>query len=625
MSQESKKIQPPEMNADISREAALSDPMAWPQKYRLNPRQRGLSFKFTRDINYNGISYEVPLLYQNEIYGVLTNIKNLFLAIQKPRQSRISEFCVNSAFFLCDKFPGFTLLYVFPDDTAGRRFLIKRIDEPINDSDYLSFMVSSIGAENQYRAKRKGAVDSLDIKKMGLSWFYMLASKSKGASRSPDADAIIFDEYDIHDMEKEESFLSTMDDSIHRMKFYVSTPTEPEFGIELRYKTTSMGLWIINCGACFHDFEMNSEYFFGDGIKKLDASREADRAERIYVCPNCGEEITPMDKQVRGRWVHQAPAMKNYNRIGFKFSNLILPHITADTAWQDYKDFVIKPGGLKRFHNEKLGESKSDDERSARFSREIMLKCSDSSIGWTEQAHGTFMGVDWGKDTHVVIWKHYSGKLRLLNFFVFKHDPKPLADAMKVAKLIVQFNPSVLVTDYGGGQEQNKYMYERFSSIMFMAVNKVTLKDMNPVWERSVSRVYYELVTAYSTYARWYPSEMIELPRHDEKLELFIQHHTNSVLVSPNERKVPEGVLVLVGKDEHQEVGHTGPIHLLSASLFGWLQCMGLGNKEMHFSDAPQKAAVSESPSPYIDRLPKNIQNKLRKRTDLSGTTIWRP
>lgn len=252
-----------------------------------------------------------------------------------------------------------------------------------------------------------------------------------------------------------------------------------------------------------------------------------------------------------------------------------------------------------------------------------MLKCVNSSLGWVEQAHGTMMGVDWGKETHVVIWKHYKDKLRLLNFHVFPHETKPLENAKKVAKLIPQYNPSVLVTDYGGGQEQNKYMYERFSQFMFMAINKPTLKDMNPQWDKSVRRVYYELITSYSTYARWYPAEMIELPQYDEKLELFIKQHTNSVLIYPNERKVPEGVLEIMGKAEPQTVGHTGPIHLLSASLFGWLDCMGLGKTEMHFSDAPKEDNNFGSLYSGVDTTSKNIQNK--KRNDLSGVTIWRP
>lgn len=627
MVQEVKKVQAPQMNESISREEALDNPMRWAEKYRLNPRQRLREFKFSRPISYDGKSYDVPLSYQDEIYGCLGNLKNLFLAIQKPRQSRISEFCINASFYLCDKYPGFTLVYIFPDDKSGRRFLIKRIDEPINDSDYLSFMVSSVLSENKYRSRNKGAVDSLDIKKMGLSWLYMLASQSKGASRSPDADMAIFDEYDIHDMEKEESFLSTMDDSDHRAKVYVSTPTEPNFGIELRYKATSMAKWMINCSSCYQDFEMNSEYFFNDGVKVLGYERESDLAERIFVCPHCGEELTPHDKQACGRWVHQQPAMKRYNRIGFNFSNLILPHMTADTAWQDYLDFTVKPGGRKKFFNEKLGEPQTDDEKSARFNREIMLKCQNQSLGWVEQSTGgTLMGVDWGKETHVVIWKYYEGKLRLLNFFVFPHDPKPLADAKKVARLIPQFNPSVMITDYGGGQEQNKYMYERFSSFMFMAINNPRLRDMNPQWDKKTRRVYYELITSYSTYARWYPSGLIELPHLDEKLELFIQHHTNSVLINPNERNVPEGVLVVVGRDMPQTVGHTGPIHILSASIFGWLQCMGLGQKEMHFSDAPKDEESGERIYSMVDRIGQTNQNRYnRKANDSSGVTIWRP
>ena len=613
-----------EMNPHIKREDTLKNSRLWSVKYRVHPKDDRLPFAFEREIAVNrlGVVKTIPLKYLDDIYGTLHNLKNLYEVIEKPRQCQISEFLVNATFFICDTIRGVTVLYILQDEKTGRKFCIRRIDQPIKDSDYLRQLIVDGGKSKNTRKKE---IDSLSMKKLRDAWFYMLHSTSDSASRSPDGDVIIFDELDKHKHENETSFRSTVDNSDIQAMFWVSTPTIPDYGVDQKYKSTSMGEWNVNCSSCFEDFTMDSVYFFGEGVKVLPETRWYDNARRIYICPHCGVEIKPEDKQLNGRFVHKVPELLKENRIGFKFSNLILPHVTADVAWKQYRECLLEPGGRKTYLNEKLGEATLSEDTTAHFNREVMLNCVVKEYGWVESSHGVLIGVDWGKDTHVAIWKRIEDHIRLLNVFIFPSDPKPLANARKVVELFTRYTPSRVVCDFGAGQEQNKYMAECLKEAFYAAVNSEALKDMNPKWNEKTRMVNYDLVTVYTSYAYWYAAKLVQLPHYDPKLELFIQHHINSMLLDPNEKPAEEKSIEHLHKVERimpKQLAKKGPIHLLSAALFGFIECMGKNTEDFSFSELPEGLEMPENFDP--DKSVKFTMD-YKDLAHIGGSRIWRP
>ena len=582
-----------EMNPHIRREDTLGNPQLWVVKYRTHPKNDKLPFAFEREIISNefGTKKVVPFMFLKEPYSCLTRLKNLYLAWQKGRQCMVSEFNVNTALYICDTHTGVAILYILQDERSGKKFVKKRVDSAIDGSPYIASLINSGQARKGGREGRKKQIDSLELKKFGNNWFYMLHSTSDNASRSPDADIVIFDEYDAHDKSNETSFRQSASNSEIRAFIYTGTPTLPDFGIDKKYKSTSMGQWTINCANCLDDFVMDSAYFFGDGVKILPEPRWTDGAVRIFVCPHCGQEVKTEDKQLRGRYVHAVPELIKENRIGFKISQLIMPHITADRSWADYQECLMDPkgGGRKLYVNECLGEATMNEEAGARFTRAAMQECYDGSeFGWVESARGTMVGVDWGTETHVVVWKRVQVGIQLLNYHVIPSSTKPLDGAKEVAKLILRYNPTKLVCDFGAGQEQNKYLYERFSDIFYAAVNHKAMKDNNPQWNEKKGIVHYDLITVYSSLAYWFAANMVKLPAYDAKLELFIQHCLNSFIVDPNARPEMEGMvehLALVPETKPKELHKKGPIHLLSAALFGFLDCMGSAAEEFSCSE----------------------------------------
>jgi len=593
-----------EMNPHIKREDAVKEPRLWVIKYRKHPKDHTKPFIFEREVIANdlGVKKNIPLKYLDDIYASLKRLKNLYLVVEKARQAMVSEFNVNSTFYICDTNIGVTILYVLQDEATGKKFVKKRVDAPIDDSPYITSMINRGQQRTGMRDGRKKQIDSLSMKRFGRSYFYMVHSSSDRVSRSIDADIVFFDEYDAQDQSNETSFRSCADNSDIRAYIYTSTPTLPDYGVDIKIKSTSFGQWTVNCPVCLHDFRMDSVYFFGDGIKVLDEPRWQDGALRIFVCPNCGEELSQADKQVRGRYVHQYPERIKENRLGFQFSQLCLPHITADRAWNDYQECLMDPKlGRKGFMNEKLGEAAIDEEAGARFNREIMMACENKQVGWVENgAYGTSMGVDWGKETHVTILKRAEAtqRIRLIDYVTIPASPNPLDSAKRVIDLLPKYQPEHLTCDFGAGQEQNKYVAEKAADIFYAAVNHESMKELNPKWNPKTRFVSYDVVTAYTALAYWFGAEIFELPKYDGKLAIFIQHCCNSYILDPNRRSIAEGGIEhfeIVQKTKPKVIAKKGPIHLLSATIFAFLPYMGKNNESFSFSDVSK------------DNLPENF------------------
>ena len=617
-----------EMNPHIKRGDTLGNPRLWSVKYRVHPKLPDLPFAFERDVSVNrfGKKIKVPLRYLDDIYGTLNNLRNLYIAIEKPRQCQISEFLCNATFFCCDTMPGISVLYVLQDEKVGKKFCMRRINEPIQQSSYLSQLIID-GGKSKYGVRDK-KIDSLMMKKFGNNWFYMLHSTSDSASRSPDGDIIIFDEYDKHDLSNETSFRSTVDNSDIQAMFYVSTPTLPDYGVDLKFKSTSMGKWTISCAHCLQDFLMDSVYFFGNGVKTLDAPRWFDGALRIFVCPHCGEEVKPVDKQLRGRYVHEHPELIPENRLGFQFPNLILPHVTADLATKQYKECLLEPGGRKTYLNEKLGEASINEESTMHFNRDMMLDCRDNDITWRDEGIGTHIGVDWGKDTHVTVWKRFDDFIQLFNIFVFPSDPKPMVNAEKVVRLLPRYHPIRLVCDFGAGQEQNKYVMERAKDVFYAALHSEGLKKLKPEWNEKNRVVKYELISSYTAYAYWYAAKMVKLPPLDHKLEVFIQHHVNSMLLDLNDRPAEEPQTEHLHPVESfipKVLAKKGPIHFLSSSLFAFLDNLGKPLEDFSFSSIPENIILNNQETTQEKRFTMDTNDFMSVLSGRKGNSIWRP
>ena len=195
---------------------------------------------------------------------------------------------------------------------------------------------------------------------------------------------IIFDELDEAPQNSVDMAMERMAHSEHREVLKLSNPTLPDYGIDKAFQETDQRYWLLKCEKCGEYTCL--EDTFPDCLVTLD-----DRV--IRACQRCKSELNPSI----GQWVAKRPSItdkrgRHYSQL---FSHFVNP---ADILHQ-----FRTTNNLTDFYNLKIGIAYVEATNRLAV-EEILSLC--GSEGMAESDDGPcFMGVDQGKDLHVVIGK----------------------------------------------------------------------------------------------------------------------------------------------------------------------------------------------------------------------------
>lgn len=149
----------------------------------------------------------------------------------------------------------------------------------------------------------------------------------------------------------------------------------------------------------------------------------------IRGCERCKSELEPS----RGEWVAKKPGVTE--KRGYHYSQLFSQYVEPSEILHQYRTTT----NLQDFHNLKLGMPFVEAQNRLSV-EEILALCSNYGIASSDPGP-CFMGVDQGKDLHVVIGKRVSQKAgRIIHLGVYK-DWEELDGLMK------RFNISRAVVD----------------------------------------------------------------------------------------------------------------------------------------------------------------------------------
>lgn len=270
----------------------------------------------------------------------------------KSAQMGISEMSARIALAMGNLIDGFSTIYTLPSALAAQNFMKTRIDPVIESSPYLREAVSS-------------SVDNTSIKKFGESYLYLKGAQVDSQAISVPADMLIGDEVDNSNPDVLTLFESRLIHSRYQWKIKLSTPSIPNYGIDLMFKLSRRHIHLSKCQCCNHWFEPS--YFdhvripdFKGDIRDIAKSTFANpnfRWQEAYVaCPHCG---APADLGEHNRnWVCENPS-DNYVAAGFKVSPFSCPNIILPSA------LVKSSVEYKRkqdFYNQRLGMALEDKE-----------------------------------------------------------------------------------------------------------------------------------------------------------------------------------------------------------------------------------------------------------------------
>ena len=353
--------------------------------------------------------------------------------IIKCAQIGISEMSARMALAYAVLVNGFSTIYTLPAASAAANFMKTRIDPVIDSSPYLSEMVNY-------------DVDNSSVKRFGKdSYLYLKGAQVDRQAISVPADLLINDEVDNSDQGVLTLYESRIIHSPYAYTVKLSTPTVPNYGIDLAYKQSRRHLNMCKCTGCNHwfypdyyrDIKIPGFNQLLDSITKNHfANPEFQWTDAFVTCPKCGK---PADLSPENRsWVIENPN-DAFPTAGFRISPFDCPTIIKPSSLVKSSVDYDRP---QDFHNQRLGLPMEDKEASLML--EELERCIVSDrpgSGWNR-----VMGLDMG----MTCWCTIAEVLPDDTIVIVHTEGIPLARVIERRReLKMQFKVRMTVVDHG--------------------------------------------------------------------------------------------------------------------------------------------------------------------------------
>ncbi len=240
--------------------------------------------------------------------------------------------------------------------------------------------------------------DTAGLKRIGDAYLYMRGMQSSVGMKSVPADMIVFDELDEATPEAKTLARERIAHSDYKRLIELSNPSLPEYGIDEQYQLSDQRHWTSKCGRCGVWTALEKEFpaKLGQEVRVI-LPREDGSFYR--ACPKCDAELD-LDS---GEWVADFPDRPIH---GYRISQLFSSKVDPGEILKEYRTTRYPD----RFYNLKIGIPWADLERRLDVMSVLSL-CSEGLI--LEELKGAdscVMGVDTGRQLHVVILKQGYGE-----------------------------------------------------------------------------------------------------------------------------------------------------------------------------------------------------------------------
>lgn len=146
--------------------------------------------------------------------------------------------------------------------------------------------------------------NEVEQKQIGKSFIYYKGTFTEKEAIMLTSDRNIYDEVDKSNAEVIRDYRSRLGASKIREEIYISTPTIPNFGIDVLWEQSDQKHWRFNCPKC--NFRQHLEW-----------EKNVDFENEIYICQKCHNKLTPEiiksgqwearfpDREISGYWIPQ--------------------------------------------------------------------------------------------------------------------------------------------------------------------------------------------------------------------------------------------------------------------------------------------------------------------------------
>jgi hypothetical protein len=378
------------------------------------------------------------------------------------------------------------ILYLFPSKTDVTDFSKGRVDPLIDENP------DTIG-------KWIKDTDSANIKRIWNCYLYLRGMASRVGLKSVPIDFIIFDELDEAPQNAVDMAMERMAHSEHREVLKLSNPTLPDYGIDKAFQETDQRYWLLKCEKCGEYTCL--EDTFPDCLVTLN-----DRV--IRACSRCKSELNPSI----GQWVAKRPSITD--KRGRHYSQLFSHFVDPASILHQFRT----TNNLTDFYNLKIGIAYVEATNRLMV-EEILSLCGNEGIA--ERDDGPcFMGVDQGKDLHVVIGKkarNMSGRIAHLGIY---------KDWEELDRFMSLFHVSRCVVDALPETRNARAFAERHKGRVFLNYYNERQKG-SYAWNEKELIVQCNRTESLDASHREIQDGTIILPRECEMTRTFAEHMHN--------------------------------------------------------------------------------------------------
>ena len=421
------------------------------------------------------------------------------MVIEKASQMGLSIFALSKAIWFCDK-KGGKVIYWFPSQGDINDFSQDRFRPICRESEYLQSLIA------------KDSVDKTQLVQIGKGSLYFRGlfhsqrsrdGKSGAKTKSVDADFMVFDELDEAMPKQKKAAKHRVDHSHYKWILELSTPTIPDYGIDVEFQKSDQRFWNLKCPHC-EEWNCTEETFPRCLVRTGEESV-------ILACKKCRKELDP----AVGEWV---PKYRNRTkRRGYHICQLYSTYIDLNDVLVEYED---PQEDRTIFYNHRLGLPHI--EAVDRLQNEEVYACCVSELTFPGRGKSCSMGVDVGpKDLMVCISeRHPSGKRRI----VFLGKVKEFGE---LDPLMKRFEATCVI-DAMPETHSARDFAKRFRGRVYLCYYQDTLKSGEYKWvdrdEHGVGVVNVHRTESLDATLKQFREQEIILPAKTQEIEDLASH-----------------------------------------------------------------------------------------------------
>lgn len=342
--------------------------------------------------------------------------------------------------------------------------------------------------------------DAAGLKQIWNAFLYLRGMRARSGLKSVPIDFTIFDELDEAPQNAVDMAMERMGHSEFKEVLKLSNPTLPDYGIDKAFQETDQRYWLLRCEKCGGYTCL--EDTFPDCLVNV-------KGEVIRLCQYCKDKA--LNPSI-GQWV--AKKSRVTDKHGYHFSQLFSHYVEPKNILHQFRT----TNNLQDFWNLKIGNAYIEAENRLSI-EEVLSLCGTDGI-FSGNKGPCYMGVDQGKDLHVVIGKRHPFKGgKIIHLEVYK-------EWEELDSLMKNFNISRCVVDALPETRNARAFAERHKGKVFLSYYSHHQKGSYR-WNEQDLTVSSNRTESLDASHREIQTGQIIFPKQCEVVKTFAEHLHN--------------------------------------------------------------------------------------------------